>query len=287
MNEEKKQEIGFLPINRQEIGFLPINRQEIGFLPIKKKVPSLQTLCLQELKVPLNLFEGRNFLVSVPKQEKKFMISRASDIVETYAMTLSESIEYQKKCMFVSLVSQGLLLDIWHSFLLRLLLPLWADDKQIRTDMVCAFLKHGILTLDKGFDAFDIIEKCKLTPMLVTCLYDKGFLSLQRNQHCAKQWLGWITLSDHQINQEDVHLLYELLPTENLCQLLGNLQQLSPCFVMQKKLSDFCPICIWRWAQYEQNSFCCRSKHVQYWCPVCLLQRRNVGWASLIHLLPE
>jgi len=277
MNEEKK-------INRQEIGFLPINRQEI-----KRKVPSLQTLCLEELKLPLHLFSRvpAAFLVLAPKQEKKYMISRAYDIVEKFQMTLADSIEYQKKCMSILLASQGLLLDVWHSFLLRLLLPLQGDDTQIRTDMICAFLKSGILTVDKGLDAGDIIEKCQLTPMLITALYDKGFLSLERNQYHAKQWLGWMTLSDHQIVREDVHLLYELLPTENLCKLLGNFNQLSPCFVVQKKLSDFCPTCIWRWAQYEQGTFCCRSKHVKYWCPVCLLQRQNMGWASLIHLLPE
>lgn len=64
----------------------------------------------------------------------------------------------------------------------------------------------------------------------------------------------------------------------------------APCMTIFKlSLDDWCPICIYRWAEYtnrtEQHESCCRKKYSENWCESCLKMKSDINWASLVHLL--
>lgn len=72
------------------------------------------------------------------------------------------------------------------------------------------------------------------------------------------------------------------------CHMARSTEAEAPC-IKHKNLNDWCPICIYRWAEYEElaekHKTCCRQKAVNLWCDKCLKMRRNMLWASLVHLL--
>jgi ferredoxin-like protein FixX len=65
----------------------------------------------------------------------------------------------------------------------------------------------------------------------------------------------------------------------------------APCLSVFKKrfLDEWCPVCIYRWAEYEELHIryhsCCKGRHPDRWCDQCNKMRNNLQWASIVHLL--
>lgn len=78
---------------------------------------------------------------------------------------------------------------------------------------------------------------------------------------------------------------------ELVCVKANQEQTEAPCLTVFKKrfLDEWCPICIYRWAEFEELHIryhsCCKTRHPKFWCDQCVKMRQNLQWASIVHLL--
>lgn len=228
------------------------------------KIESLFNLCLDKLELPA---EVKSVLFEKDRKDPRDIIeidlnynNRTTTVENTLSKTVEVPVKLKKKRGYVSRI----VLDISNLHFLQTI-ELWFLIKMFHTternSVVFPALRYrvlrpnviGINDLVKLLDAPTFL---KLVPYL-------------------KDW-GTPESSPYGHNE--------------LCRSARDSQTDAPCMVVFKKpMDEWCPICIYRWAEYDErysrHKKCCKGSSVKNWCESCLKMRADVGWASMAHLL--
>ena len=138
-----------------------------------------------------------------------------------------------------------------------------------RTDFIIHAIKHKLITPSDGVSAQELM-----------CL---------ATSYAAGLTVKWLTRTWHDASVCWFTSRFIRALCTSVCTEARNKNAEAPCMTARQSLDDWCPVCIYRWAEYETQrekwTNCCKGIHPDKWCMSCTQMRRNLPWASLVHLM--
>ena len=229
------------------------------------KVPSLKQLCLDVLHVPSALANSAEKSCAVPIFERNMSISTTIARFSLPVNCIQPRLKKRNTRLILSL-GPNPVNNIWNWFIL----VFFHHIRKFRAPIILRGLRYGLLKPDSGLEIAEILQQSKGSqeyPHIVWLLHrDWDYVT-----PLSSKLLKWVCVS--------------------LCRLAQQQQQDAPCMVLWKyPLSQWCPVCIQRLFTYfatrDRHPQCCGNIHPDRWCPQCQRMRKDMSWASMVHLWP-
>jgi hypothetical protein len=216
--------------------------------------------CIHEITVPLNYNNDQSLVTSTLSRFDLHSCTICSMVPKTRRRRKNKEVAQLNRVDQVIILTQYLtpirLLQIW--------CILKAFHTSERYTVILHAIKSKILTPELGITLVDLMNLVNRETLILLQPWDKH---------------GLLTTS------------LQTKLTQLICIRADQQQTEAPCLTIFKIrfLDEWCPVCIYRWAEFEElhrlyNS-CCKGLNPRYWCDRCDKMRKNINWASIVHLL--